>query len=132
MGRQQGGSPERPAIFFDDAEDFRAWLEEHHETADELWMGLRRAHVRPRGLTWKEAVPVALCYGWIDSLSQPIDDDARRQRWTPRRARSSWSPTNIAHVERLLAEGLMRPAGLAAFEAGTGRRVQPPDEPDAT
>lgn len=112
-----GGSDERPAVFFRDAAEFGAWLEANHETASELWMGLRAKHVEPRGLTWAEAVPEALCFGWIDSLSQKIDDDARRQRWTPRKRTSIWSAVNIAHVERLTAEGRMRPAGLAAYEA---------------
>ena len=112
-----GGPPERPALFFTGPEEFRAWLEENHATADELWMGLRGRHVPDRGLTWAAAVPEALCFGWIDSLSQRMDEDARRQRWTPRRPGSTWSKVNVAHVERLLAEGRMHPAGIAAFEA---------------
>ncbi|MFW5469969.1 YdeI/OmpD-associated family protein [Knoellia sp. CPCC 206435] len=117
-----GGSEERPALFFRDAAEFRAWLEENHETASELWMGLNKKHVADRGLTWEDAVPVALCFGWIDSVSQRIDDDTRRQRWTPRKSSSIWSAVNIAHVERLTAEGLMRPAGTAAFERRTPER----------
>lgn len=111
-----GGSAERPAVFFRDADEFRAWLEQHHESETELWMGLRKAHVADRGLTWAEAVPEALCFGWIDSLSQPIDADSRRQRWTPRKPGSTWSLVNVQHVERLRAEGRMHPAGIAAFE----------------
>jgi uncharacterized protein YdeI (YjbR/CyaY-like superfamily) len=111
-----GGTPERPALFFSGPEEFRAWLEANHETATELWMGLYKKHVPDHGLTWAEAVPEALCFGWIDSVAQRIDDDARRQRWTPRKPTSVWSAVNIAHVERLTAEGRMRPAGLAAFE----------------
>lgn len=122
-GWREGGTAERPAVFFDGPEAFRAWLEEHHETADELWMGLHKRHVPERGLTWEEAVPVALCFGWIDSVSQRIDDDSRRQRWTPRRRGSNWSAVNVAHVERLLAEGKMHPAGIAAFEARDAGRT---------
>lgn len=103
-------------VFFADADDFRAWLEAHHDTDTELWMGLRRKGHPDQGLTWAEAVPVALCFGWIDSTAYRLDDTARRQRWTPRKARSVWSAVNIAHVERLTAEGLMRPAGIAAYE----------------
>ena len=103
-------------VFFADAAAFRAWLEEHHATATELWMGLRRKGHPDRGLTWEDAVPEALCFGWIDSTSYRIDDEARRQRWTPRKPTSNWSAVNIAHVERLLAEGRMHPAGIAAFE----------------
>ncbi|WP_156761288.1 YdeI/OmpD-associated family protein [Microbacterium karelineae] len=117
------GTDDRPVMFFRDAAEFRSWLERNHDTATDLWMGLRRAHVPDRGLTWADAVPEALCFGWIDSVSQPIDDDSRRQRWTPRKARSTWSKVNVAHVERLLAEGRMHPAGIAAFERRSDERT---------
>lgn len=117
MTGQFGGTPERPAVFFTDAAEFRAWLEANHTTATELWMGLYKKHVPDRGLTWEDAVIEALCFGWIDSVAQRIDDDATRQRWTPRKKGSTWSNVNVAHVERLIAEGRMTPAGLAAYEA---------------
>ncbi|MEO7131971.1 MAG: YdeI/OmpD-associated family protein [Dermatophilaceae bacterium] len=110
-----GGSADRPAVFFDDAQDFRTWLEAHHESASELWMGLSKKHVEPRGLTWEQAVREALCFGWIDSMAQRIDEDAVRQRWTPRKPSSNWSTVNIRAVEELTTAGRMRPAGLAAF-----------------
>lgn len=112
-----GGTPERPARFFADAAEFDAWLAAHHDTATELWMGLHKKHVGDRGLTWQDAVPVALCWGWIDSRAERIDEDSRRQRWTPRRTGSNWSPVNIALVRDLLAQGRMQPPGLAVFEA---------------
>lgn len=119
MGVHVGGTPERPATFFDTAADFDAWLAEHHASETVLWMGLHKRHVTPRGLTWDDAVPVALCWGWIDSTTQTLGPDAVRQRWSPRRPGSTWSRANIAHVERLIAEGRMRPAGLAAFARRT-------------
>lgn len=117
-----GGTEERPAVFFTGPEEFRAWLEANHETASELWMGLYRKDVPDRGLTWEQAVPEALCFGWIDSVSQRIDEVSRRQRWTPRKSTSTWSAVNIAHVERLQAEDRMHPAGIAAFERRTEER----------
>lgn len=111
-----GGTPDRPALFFSGPAEFRAWLEQHHDTETELWMGLYKRHVSPRGLTWKEAVEEALCFGWIDSVVQPIDEDCARQRWTPRRRGSTWSRVNIDLVARLVAEDRMQPSGLAAFE----------------
>lgn len=111
-----GGSAERPARFFAGPGEFRAWLEANHDSAPDLWMGLYKKHVPDRGLTWEQAVPEALCFGWIDSVAQRIDADAVRQRWTPRRASSVWSTVNIALVEQLTAEGRIHPAGLAAFE----------------
>ena len=117
-----GGTPERPALFFSGPDEFRAWLEANHATETELWMGLTKKHMSDRGLTLEQAVPEALCFGWIDSVSQRIDDDARRQRWTPRKPSSTWSSVNIALVERLTAEGRMRPAGIAAFERRSEER----------
>ena len=111
-----GGSAERPATFFSGPEEFRAWLEANHDSATELWMGLYKKHVPGRGLTWRHAVEEALCFGWIDSQSQRIDDDAVRQRWTPRKPSSTWSTVNVELVAQLVREGRMRPAGLAAFE----------------
>ena len=109
-----GGTPEKPATFFTGPDEFRAWLDANHATAPELWMGLHLAHVADRGLTWADAVPEALAYGWIDSRSERIDDDSRRQRWTPRRPGSTWSKINVATVERLTAEGRMRPSAAAS------------------
>ncbi|MCE7482916.1 MULTISPECIES: YdeI family protein [Microbacterium] len=120
---QSGGSAEKPAVYFRDAAEFRTWLERHHASESELWMEVRKAHVADRGLTWADAVPEALCFGWIDSVSQPIDDDRRRQRWTPRKAGSTWSKVNVGHVERLVAEGRMASAGLGAFEARSAERT---------
>lgn len=119
----EGGTTERPAVFFDDAADFRAWLEANHESATELWMGLYRKGDPRQGLTWADAVPEALCFGWIDSVSQRIDESSRRQRWSPRKATSIWSDVNIAHVERLTAEGRMMPAGIAAYERRSADRT---------
>lgn len=78
-------------------------------------MGLYKRHVPQRGLTWEQAVLEALCWGWIDSVAQRVDDDTIRQRWTPRKRGSNWSSINIAAVERLTREGRMQPSGLAAF-----------------
>ena len=109
-------------MFFADADEWRAWLQLHHETESELWMGLHKKHVADRGLTWEDAVVEALCFGWIDSVSQRIDDDARRQRWSPRKKSSNWSAVNLATVERMIAAGRMHPAGLAAYEARSPER----------
>ncbi|MFQ6173176.1 YdeI/OmpD-associated family protein [Oryzobacter sp. R7] len=111
-----GGTPEKPALFFEDAAEFGRWLAAHHDTEAELWMGLyRKGHPRA-GLTWEEAVREALCWGWIDSKAQGIDEHTRRQRWTPRKATSTWSTVNIRAVAELTAQGRMQPSGLAAFE----------------
>ena len=109
-----GGTPERPAIFFKDGAEFGRWLAAHTET--ELWMGFYRKGHPQAGLTWEAAVREALCWGWIDSMAQGIDEHTRRQRWTPRKPGSNWSTININAVAELSAQGRMQPSGLAAFE----------------
>jgi uncharacterized protein YdeI (YjbR/CyaY-like superfamily) len=110
-----GGTPERPALFFRDADEFGRWLAVHHGTETELWMGLYRKGHPEAGLTWEAAVREALCWGWIDSLAQGIDEHTRRQRWTPRKPGSNWSTVNIEAVAELTSQGRMQPSGLAAF-----------------
>src|SRR4051812_22291581 len=77
MARQigtPGGTPERPAIFFRDAAEWGRWLAAHHDTETELWMGFYRKGHPDAGLTWEAAVREALCWGWIDSMAQGIDE----------------------------------------------------------
>jgi uncharacterized protein YdeI (YjbR/CyaY-like superfamily) len=105
------------AIFFSKPRELRAWLEEHHATASELWVGYyKKATGRP-SLTWSEVVDEALCFGWIDGKVQRIDEHRHRQRLTPRRRNSNWSAVNIAKVAELRAQGRMTPAGEDAFAA---------------
>ena len=94
--------------------ELRAWLEVHHATAAELWVGMRRKASGPPGLAWEEVVDEILCAGWIDSVRYPADGGSCI-RITPRRPRSIWSARNVGRVEALRAEGRMLPAGEAAF-----------------
>lgn len=107
-------SEEAPA-FFPDAADFRAWLEEHHTSADHLWVGYYKKATGKPSVTWEDTVDEALCYGWIDGIRKSRDDESYVIRLTPRKPKSVWSQRNIDLVERLTAEGRMKPEGLAAF-----------------
>jgi uncharacterized protein YdeI (YjbR/CyaY-like superfamily) len=95
--------------------ELRAWLEANHETARELTVGVHRKETGRPSVTWPEVVDEALCVGWIDGIRRRVDGERFTIRLTPRRRGSNWSAVNIANVERLTAEGRMRPAGLAAF-----------------
>jgi uncharacterized protein YdeI (YjbR/CyaY-like superfamily) len=83
---------------------------------DGVRLTLRKKSSSAPGMTWDEALEVALCHGWIDGMAKRLDDDYVLQSFTPRRRNSSWSQVNVAHVERLTREGRMRPAGLAEVE----------------
>jgi uncharacterized protein YdeI (YjbR/CyaY-like superfamily) len=102
-------------VFFADREAFRAWLDEHHATASELWMGLYKKGSGRPSITWPEAVDEALCFGWVDSVRQRIDDERYMNRFTPRKPTSNWSAVNIRRVEELTKQRRMRAAGLKAF-----------------
>ena len=103
-------------IYFSSPQEFYDWLEEHHESDTEVYVGYWKKHTGKPSLTWSEAVDQALCFGWIDGRVNRIDDERHMQRFTPRRPNINWSNINVAKVERLTEEGRMRPAGLAAFE----------------
>jgi uncharacterized protein YdeI (YjbR/CyaY-like superfamily) len=108
-------SPPEP-IFFASPQEFYDWLEEHHETESEVYVGIWKKHTGKPSLTWSQAVDQALCFGWIDGRLNRIDGDSHMQRFTPRKPGSNWSKINIRKVKDLTEAGLMRPAGLAAFE----------------
>ena len=103
--------------FFQSPVEFRRWLAQHHDTAQELWVGYYKKASGKPSLTWPESVDEALCFGWIDSVRKSVDDESYINRFTPRKPRSIWSAVNIKHVQRLIALGKMQPAGLKAFEA---------------
>jgi uncharacterized protein YdeI (YjbR/CyaY-like superfamily) len=94
---------------------FEAWLRKHHRTTDELIIRLFKVHASHRGIGYRDALDIALCWGWIDGIRRSHDDDSFTQRFTPRRARSIWSAVNIRRVNELAAEGRMQEPGLAEF-----------------
>jgi len=105
---------------FASATAFRSWLEAHHRDTSELVLRLFKKHASARGLTYREALDEALCYGWIDGVIRALDEDSFTQRFTPRRRDSRWSAANVKRAKELIAEKRMHPAGRAAFEARTG------------
>ncbi len=96
---------------------FRQWLKQHHDSADELPVLFFKKDSGRGGITYAEALHEALCYGWIDGVRKGVDADSYTIRFTPRKPRSIWSRVNVGHVERLIREGRMQPAGLKAFAA---------------
>ncbi|GAA1771974.1 hypothetical protein GCM10009795_017620 [Nocardioides hankookensis] len=82
-----------------------------------VWLRLSRSGVEPASLTSDELVDAGLCFGWVSAVRRAGDGATYLQRYTRRRPRSKWSRLNISKVERLIAEGRMRPGGLAEVEA---------------
>ena len=102
--------------FFATPSAFRAWLDEHHDKRTELLVGFYKKASGKASITWPQSVDEALCYGWIDGVRKTIDDVSYTIRFTPRKPTSIWSMVNINRAHELIKAGLMRPAGLKAFE----------------
>ncbi len=116
MGRPSSGSSPRQPRFFATPERFRAWLEQHHADATELWVGFHKRDSGKPSITWPQSVDQALCFGWIDGIRKSLGDESYVIRFTPRRPTGKWSTVNTRRIGELIAQGLVHPAGLAAFE----------------
>jgi len=103
-------------VHFKSADAFRRWLEKHHASVDELFVGFYKKASGKTGISYKEAVDEALCFGWIDGIKKRVDADAYTHRFTPRKAKSYWSAVNVARAKALIAAGRMCAPGLEAFE----------------
>ena len=111
-------------VFFRSAMHLRRWLAKDHGKASELWIGFHKKDSGLGGITYREALDQALCFGWIDGVRKSIDEVSYIQRFTPRRPGSSWSLINIKRVRELEREGLMHPAGLASFRTRDEQRAE--------
>jgi len=105
--------------FFANETDFRQWLDENHIIKTELLVGFYKTNSGKASITWPQSVNQALCYGWIDGVRKSLNEDRYTIRFTPRKPTSIWSAVNIDKMAQLQKEGLMQPAGLAAFNKRT-------------
>jgi len=99
-----------------DRAQWRAWLRDNCETADEMWLVIHHVRSATPSVRHHEAIEEALCFGWIDSLARKRDAESWCQRFTPRNPRSAWSKVNRELVDRLTAQGLMTPHGQDAVD----------------
>jgi uncharacterized protein YdeI (YjbR/CyaY-like superfamily) len=133
---------EADTFFAADRAAWRRWLAAHHGSATQVWLLLHKKRVGEPSVTYDEAVEEALCWGWIDGLTNRWDERSYAVRFSPRKPGSVWSESNVARVERMIAEGRMTPAGQALVDeakrrgtwmaAASGRlEVTPPDLEEA-
>jgi uncharacterized protein YdeI (YjbR/CyaY-like superfamily) len=111
-------------MYFATAAEFRAWLEKHHNTERELWVGYYKKGSGRSGITYPESVDEALCFGWIDGVRRTVDDERYVNRFSPRTPRSNWSAVNIKRVQELTRVGKMHRSGLAAFAQRAPKRSE--------
>lgn len=105
-----------PIIPFESQTKWEAWLEEHHDTADGLWLKIAKKASGIASVSRSEALEGAMCYGWIDSQAASFDDDYWLQRFTPRSPRSKWSKRNCQKATELIEQDRMRSAGFKEVE----------------
>jgi uncharacterized protein YdeI (YjbR/CyaY-like superfamily) len=101
--------------FFSTPAAFRLWLEHHHDSEHELWVGFHKKSSGRKSITWPEAVDQLLCFGWIDGVRRSINQESYVIRVTPRTPGSIWSAVNVKRATELVNLGLMHEAGLKAF-----------------
>ena len=95
--------------------EWRDWLAQNHHEYKEIWLVYYKKTSGKMGISYEESVEEALCFGWIDGAIKGIDMETYAGRFTPRRAKSLWSDSNRERVTRLLQDGCMAEAGLAAL-----------------
>lgn len=98
--------------YFRNRSQWRRWLQRNHDVKDEVLLIYYKKHTGKSSVTHAEAVEEALCFGWIDSRVNRLDDERYMQRYTPRKRRSVWSKINKDAAERMIREGKMTPAGM--------------------
>ncbi len=106
-----------PRVYPKTAAEWRRWLRANHDKARGVWLVAYKAATGKTRLGYEDSIPDALCYGWIDSLNKPLDDERTALLFTPRKAGSGWSRTNKVRIARLVKEGRMEAAGLAKIAA---------------
>lgn len=116
MGKLPSHAAPEPRSFRS-SKELRAWMAKEHARTGGLLLRIYKKDSGVPSVTYAEALDQALCFGWIDGQKLPFDADSWVQKFTPRRAKSRWSKINVAHVDRLIQEGQMTPAGLKEVEA---------------
>lgn len=94
---------------------WRDWLQENYQVAEEVWLVYPRVHSGLPRIPYNDAVEEALCFGWIDSITRTIDEDRYGQRFTPRKAGSTYSQTNQERLRRLVKQDQVQPEVKASL-----------------
>jgi uncharacterized protein YdeI (YjbR/CyaY-like superfamily) len=107
---------EKEHLYFRNTEEWRNWLHENHHSSKGVYLIFYKVSSEFESMRWEEAVQVAICYGWIDSTVKKVDEQQRKQIFSPRKDKSVWSKLNKTYIEKLIEENLMHESGLAKIE----------------
>ena len=105
-------SKEETQYYPESRTDWRNWLVKNHNTRQSIWLIFYKKNSNKYSISWSEAVDEALCFGWIDSKKQTIDQYSYRQYFSQRKPNSTWSKVNKEKVAQLIENGLMTESGL--------------------
>jgi uncharacterized protein YdeI (YjbR/CyaY-like superfamily) len=105
-----------PLLEVADRAELRAWLEANHATSPGVRLAIGKKGKNATSLTYEDAVREGLCFGWIDSTANRLDEDRFTVLFTRRKPGATWSASNKRRIEALIEQGCMAPAGLAAIE----------------
>ena len=100
-----------------DLTDWHNWLSTHYNTETEVWLVYHRSESGKPGVDYESSVEEALCFGLVDSIVKKIDEQSYARKFTPRKPKSKWSPTNIARVEKMIHAGRMTEYGMSLVES---------------
>ncbi|MFM2369134.1 MAG: hypothetical protein RL619_1434 [Bacteroidota bacterium] len=103
-------------LYFKNTKEWRDWLHQNHHTSKGVYLIFYKVNSEFESMRWEEAVQVAICFGWIDSTVRKIDEERRKQVFSPRKDKSVWSKLNKTYIEKLIKENLMHESGLAKIE----------------
>ncbi|GAB1857442.1 YdeI/OmpD-associated family protein [Flavobacteriaceae bacterium MHTCC 0001] len=110
-------------LYFERDTDWYDWLLQHHDTSKGVYLIFYKLEMNIPTMRWEEAVKVALCFGWIDSTVKSLGNGKRRQYFSPRNPKSTWSALNKKYIEALETAGLIQEAGykmiVLAKQTGT-------------
>lgn len=109
-------------VFFKSTNELHKWFQKNHSKAPDLWIGFYSVKSGKKGVTYKEAVDEALCFGWIDGIRKNIDEESYANRFSPRKKNSIWSNINSKRIQELIEEGRVHVSGLAAFRGRVEER----------
>ncbi|MCX6142654.1 MAG: YdeI/OmpD-associated family protein [Ignavibacteriales bacterium] len=114
--------PQKASVSFAHVEpnsraEWRRWLARNHSTSPGIKLILHKKNSKKPRMTYDEAVEEALCFGWIDSKPNTLDETRYILHFNPRKSGSVWSQRNKERVKRLIQSGLMQHAGLSKIEA---------------
>jgi len=114
-----------------DRAEWRVWLAANHDKETEIWLVYYKKASGKPSVEYEDTVEEALCYGWVDSIIKKLDEERYVRKFTPRKADSQWSPSNIRRVKKMIEAGLMTEHGMKLVQAGksSGEWDQPTQKP---